>query len=310
MLFFCGDGGRIHHQLSLARALRLIHSSVQQVSTAIGVEYAATYTLPIYIALQASIYLRYFLDNIFITVVVVLAILGALLIYSLLLNNVEQKTYEYGMLRALGLKSSELIQLIGTKSFTFSVFGLGFGLLLAFIINFPVANIFAEFAATPAEYRIRGEAALLAVGIGLCIPLLANIAPIHRALSTTLRDSLDIYHSIVSVVTVRMIKLSEIGLDLWQTALSILMIVVGFVTFCSFRFFVHSISHYRNLCRSRALCLHLPQFPTVPRYSERYLAWNGAFPFGLGLHLISLVLSLSLSALRSCHHLDPTATIV
>jgi len=54
--------------------------------------------------------LRYFLDNIFGTVVALIVLLGILLIYSLLLNDVEAKTYEYGMLRALGMKQSTLIQ--------------------------------------------------------------------------------------------------------------------------------------------------------------------------------------------------------
>lgn len=35
-----------------------------------------------------------------------------LVIYSLLLSNTEEKTYEYGMLRALGLRHKSLIQLL------------------------------------------------------------------------------------------------------------------------------------------------------------------------------------------------------
>lgn len=42
----------------------------------------------------------------------VLIVLGGLLIYSLLLSNVEEKTYEYGMLRALGMKQYVLIELL------------------------------------------------------------------------------------------------------------------------------------------------------------------------------------------------------
>ena len=39
------------------------------------------------------------------------------------------------------------------------------------------------------------------------------------------------YHHVVSEVTVRIIKLADLGLDLWQTALAVLMVVIGFVTF-------------------------------------------------------------------------------
>jgi hypothetical protein len=40
-------------------------------------------------------------------------------------------------------------------------------------------------------------------------------------LSSTLRDSLDIYHHVVNEVTVQVQRLADLGLDLWQTALSV-----------------------------------------------------------------------------------------
>jgi ABC-type antimicrobial peptide transport system permease subunit len=50
--------------------------------------------------------------QIFTFVVVMLIGLGAMLIYSLLLSNVEEKTYEYGMLRAQGMQQYTLIELL------------------------------------------------------------------------------------------------------------------------------------------------------------------------------------------------------
>ena len=41
--------------------------------------------------------------------------LGGMLIYSLLLNDVEAKTYEYGMLRGLGMRQYVLIELLLTQ---------------------------------------------------------------------------------------------------------------------------------------------------------------------------------------------------
>lgn len=54
--------------------------------------------------------MRYFLDNVFRSVMALMVGLGILLIYSLLLNDVQQRTYEYGMLRMLGMKQGTLIQ--------------------------------------------------------------------------------------------------------------------------------------------------------------------------------------------------------
>jgi len=46
------------------------------------------------------------------TVVFFLAILSVMLIYSLMLSDVDEKTYQYGMLRALGFKNKNLMALI------------------------------------------------------------------------------------------------------------------------------------------------------------------------------------------------------
>jgi len=53
-----------------------------------------------------------FLDQIFFAVNGVLVILSVLLIYSLLLSDVEEKTFEYGMLRTLGMQQNVLILLL------------------------------------------------------------------------------------------------------------------------------------------------------------------------------------------------------
>ena len=86
-----------------------------QVADAIGFTFPATFTLPLQAALIPLYYIRLFLDQIFTFVVTVLIVLGGLLIYSLLLSNVEEKTYEYGMLRGLGMKQYVLIELLFTQ---------------------------------------------------------------------------------------------------------------------------------------------------------------------------------------------------
>lgn len=49
--------------------------------------------------------------------------MGVLAIYSLVLGDVEAKTYEYGMLRVLGLQHSTLAHLLSIQSVTFSLPG-------------------------------------------------------------------------------------------------------------------------------------------------------------------------------------------
>ena len=76
-----------------------------------------------------------FLQSTLITIICFLMILTGMLLYSLMLSDVDSKTYEYGMLRALGFKSSHLIGMITIQSFIFSVPGVALGLIVACIFN-------------------------------------------------------------------------------------------------------------------------------------------------------------------------------
>ena len=58
-----------------------------------------------------------------------------MLVFSLMLSDVDSKTYEYGMLRALGFKKSYLVSMISISSFTFSIPGMVAGIFVAFILN-------------------------------------------------------------------------------------------------------------------------------------------------------------------------------
>lgn len=64
--------------------------------------------------------------------------LSALLIYSLMIADVEEKTFEMGMLRALGLRTVSIVQLIILQSMLFSVPGIIIGIIISAILNVPV----------------------------------------------------------------------------------------------------------------------------------------------------------------------------
>ena len=70
-----------------------------------------------------------------VTVIIFLSILATMLIYSLILGDVQSKTYEFGMLRALGFRLNDLVQVITVKSLSFSVPGFFLGIIVALIIN-------------------------------------------------------------------------------------------------------------------------------------------------------------------------------
>lgn len=200
----------------------------------LGPGVAADPSLPVYVAIQATSIVRLFLDQLFLMVVVVLGFLGCLLIYQLVINDVEEKTYEYGMLRALGMRKRALIQLLAVQSAYFSLPGISVGLALAFLVCLYPTFFIAEYSRTVPSYGLRGLAVGVGVIVGTVIPVLSNIAPIKRALGKTLRDSLDVYHQVQNDVTVSFVRLANVGLDNWQVAIAIVLVVTGFTVYYMF----------------------------------------------------------------------------
>ena len=67
---------------------------------------------PVSQAKEGFEYISYFLNSIFGNIIFFLVFLSIMLIYSLMVADVDGKTYEMGMLRALGLKQRAIIYLI------------------------------------------------------------------------------------------------------------------------------------------------------------------------------------------------------
>lgn len=117
-----------------------------------------------------------------------IAVLGIILIYSILISNVEEKTYEYGMIRALGLEKSSLVQVILIYSLYFAIPGIIVGMILAYLVSILVNYIFQIIAALPTlNLLMYWVAVVLPIALGLIIPIAANVIPI-RVSSTCIPD--------------------------------------------------------------------------------------------------------------------------
>lgn len=154
-----------------------------------------------------------FLDNLIATSIFLLAMLAVLLIYSLMISDVEEKTYEFGMLRALGFKKVSLIHLIIVEGLVFAIPGLVLGLVMAYVLNTFVAYIIFNKSMMVTTYDLHYSAVILSFGLGLFIPLISVYLPIQRAMSKTLRDSLDLYHRVVNEISVSVQKLEKLGIS-------------------------------------------------------------------------------------------------
>ncbi len=202
-----------------------------EVSNRIGFNYSVRPTAPIQEALTGILFIKLFLDQIFGSVMAVLVVLGSMLIYALLLGNVSDKTYEYGMLRALGFERNSLIGLLFVTAFFFTIPGIGLGLLGAWILFVPISLVFQLLTSASSDYALDWSAIVLGVVVGIVMPIVANIGPIRRALSRTLRDSLDVYHNVQEETNVKMVKLKSMGFSPWQIIVAIVMVVMGFLVY-------------------------------------------------------------------------------
>eukprot|EP01132_Coremiostelium_polycephalum_P006778 gene6778-8410_t len=202
-----------------------------QVATRLGYSYPAAFTTPLSTTLAIFKYTKLSLNQIFNCVATVLLVLGALMIYSLLLSDVEGKTFEYGMLRAQGMRHYSLIILLLTQAIYFSIPGILFGLFFGWTLYAVVAHFVYQFVIVPINLTFYPTAIVSGILMGFFMPIVANIAPIQRALSRTLRDALDVYHQVKNETIVKIMKLEEVGVDPLQTLLSILAVLVGFTVY-------------------------------------------------------------------------------
>ena len=186
---------------------------------------------PVAAAVGAFQFIRLFLDNIFNSMIFLLTLLGSLVIYSLMLGNVETKTYEYGMLRALGMPYGTLKSLLYSQAGIFAIMGIVFGTSIAGLVHLPLAGYFAVFSGLDIDYRLPDHAIVFGVTIGLVMPLLANYAPVRRALSSTLRDALDIYRKSANEISVQLQKLEDMGLSPGVSAFAAMLFIIGITTF-------------------------------------------------------------------------------
>lgn len=197
----------------------------------LGAAHPSVPTAPIAVQMVAMQIIKAFLNNIFMAVLVFLFILSVMLIYSLMLADVEEKTYEFGMLRALGLEHQSLLIYLLMYGLSFAFPGVIMGLLVAYFLNNCTAYFIGNYTGLNVEFELNPWAAFLGVIVGLIMPLLAIYVPIKRALTQNLRDSLDIYHRIVSGLSIAILKLEKLGLSPPQLVCAILFVVIGFMTY-------------------------------------------------------------------------------
>ena len=132
------------------------------------------------------------LGTIFDVVIILLIIVSVLLIYSLLMINIEEKTFESGIMRLIGLSKTGYISSIFLQATLFvlpSIF-------CAFVASVPALyylyKIMLDSQMNESLLPIPTlDACIIGLFLGICIPAVSSIIPIRQALSKTLSESLN-----------------------------------------------------------------------------------------------------------------------
>ena len=153
------------------------------------------------------------LDSNFFTILIFLSILSSMLVLSLVISDVDGKTYEYGMLRALGFKMKYLMSMITINSSVFSFIGLSLGVVIAFLLNILLREIIFIEAENVTNYTLAPLAVAIGISYGFFMPLFANYYPVKLAMGKNLRDSLDLSKRTKDQFGVKIQKLEDIGMS-------------------------------------------------------------------------------------------------
>jgi len=136
------------------------------------------------------------LGLIFDIIILLFIILSVLLIYSLLMLSVETKTFEFGVMRMVGLSKGGLVAMIVLQAFMFVLPSV----VLGFVLSVPslgsmYGKLFTEDMGVDTTPWPSDFAVLQACIVGIVIPLVSSILPIRAAMNKNLNDSLDLQRS-------------------------------------------------------------------------------------------------------------------
>jgi hypothetical protein len=158
-------------------------------------------------------------------------ILSVLLVYSLMLGNVDERTYESSMLRALGFRKNDLIILIIIQGLMFAIPGSFLGLISSYISNNFVAYLFYSYTKLVMPCFMSKSNLVFGIVIGISIPLISSYFPIKKVLNSNLKENLSVFNKKISAIVFTMIKLENLGVSTSSLIISITLITIGIITY-------------------------------------------------------------------------------
>lgn len=132
-----------------------------------------------------------FLGLIVSLILIALAFLSIVLIYSLLTVNIETRTFEMGLQRMIGFTKQNLTGLVLTNALLFAIPAWAIGLALSQAAYLGLRSIMSSMLKVTLPVTLAPMAVGFATLAGIAIPLLSSIAPVLHVLTLSLPDTLN-----------------------------------------------------------------------------------------------------------------------
>lgn len=148
-------------------------------------------TLPVMSTVRTRRFVTLFLGLLLNVLLVILFTLATLLVYSLLMINVEQRTFELAVRRMLGTSLRELLGLLVFQALGYGVPSWVLGMIAAQLLVLVIMGALVSATGFNLSVLLSGQAVLLGTLLGLLVPLVGSIGPIRTALGNSIREALD-----------------------------------------------------------------------------------------------------------------------
>ena len=167
-------------------------------------------------------------------VIFVFVVLSIILIYSLLMINVETRTFELGVLRMVGMKRRDVVQLVLVQAMMYAIPAVIIGLISAFGVWLFIKSILESTLVLTLPTNLSGLSVGIALLLGVSVPIIASVAPITKATGLSLQESLDTRRSKIKVISYKLSRSDSSTISIEVVVLGSALTAFGFLIYYLF----------------------------------------------------------------------------
>lgn len=220
-----------YYKENVALGKDMIRNSNEMV-LALDYRYKGDIVYPVAMVMEGFQAFNSIITSVFGATVIVVLVLSAILVYSLLGMNGEERQFELAMIRSQGMTRTQLVYIMMGEVVAFVIPGVGCGVCLAIAANAVIERVLSDFVHTPYEpLRLPVWGVIFSIVAGFAMPVVSNWTPVMESMRASLRDALDVNRQKWSETQVSMLKLEELGLQPWQSFLGLFLVVAGFMVY-------------------------------------------------------------------------------